>query len=218
MRASLLRRCPSLAARPSILESSIHNVNAHSTAHCKSSGALLQIASSSSFHRYQIFYHSHTTSSCLPSRFFSSNAVSASASSCSSPSPSFSSPSTKTASSSKSQEGLQLSPEFVERMLELRKKQGKEKFLRVSVEGGGCSGMQYKYDLVDDIADDDKVFTRDGVSAIVDPVSLPYMNGAVLTFEDQLIGGTGRSAFTVIDNPNIESSCGCNVSFSPIQL
>eukprot|EP00808_Paulinella_micropora_P007992 g35085.t1 len=157
MRASLLRRCPSLAARPSILESSINNVNAHSK-------------------------------------------------------------SSETASSSKSHEGLQLSPEFVERMLELRKKQGKENFLRVSVEGGGCSGMQYKYDLVDDIADDDKVFTRDGVSAIVDPVSLPYMNGAVLTFEDQLIGGTGRSAFTVIDNPNIESSCGCNVSFSPLQL
>ena len=62
------------------------------------------------------------------------------------------------------------------------------------------------------------MFVRDGFTAVVDSVSLPYISGSRLTFEDELIGGTGRSAFAINENPNVESSCGCNISFSPIDF
>ena len=68
--------------------------------------------------------------------------------------------------------------------------------LRVSVEGGGCSGFQYRYDLVD------------GPEA-VDPVSLPFLEGAQLDFIDDLMGQSFQ-----ITNPNAQSSCGCGTSFS----
>eukprot|EP00457_Paulinella_chromatophora_P013541 gb/GEZN01013853.1/.p1 GENE.gb/GEZN01013853.1/~~gb/GEZN01013853.1/.p1 ORF type:complete len:201 (+),score=24.59 gb/GEZN01013853.1/:26-628(+) len=150
----------------------------------------------------------HSLSSSFFHRRFSSNAVSSS----------HSSAHAQPAKDAKSQKGLVLTPQFVQRMRALNKKYGKEQKLRVSVEGGGCSGMQYKFKLVDDGDDEDVFFTRDGVFAVVDPVSLQYIDGSALTFEDELIGGSGRSAFAVVENPNIESSCGCSVSFSPIQI
>ena len=81
--------------------------------------------------------------------------------------------------------------------------------LRVQVTGGGCSGFQYAFDFVDAIADDDLVIERDGVSVLVDSMSLEYMAGAEIDFVDDLIGAAFR-----INNPNATASCGCGTSFS----
>ncbi|WP_305970315.1 MULTISPECIES: HesB/IscA family protein [unclassified Mameliella] len=82
------------------------------------------------------------------------------------------------------------------------------KALRVAVEGGGCSGFQYDIKL-DDPADDDMIIAEGEERVIVDPVSLPFLSGAVIDFTDELIG----ARFT-IENPNATSSCGCGTSFS----
>jgi iron-sulfur cluster assembly accessory protein len=81
--------------------------------------------------------------------------------------------------------------------------------LRVSVKGGGCSGFQYAFDLDSTRVADDFVATRDGVSVVVDPVSLEMMRGGELDFVDDLMGQTFR-----VKNPNAKASCGCGVSFS----
>ncbi|SET51091.1 HesB/IscA family protein [Paracoccus homiensis] len=85
---------------------------------------------------------------------------------------------------------------------------GDVKPLRVAVAGGGCSGFQYEIRL-DQAESDDLVLKGGGQSVVVDPVSLPYLAGAVIDFTDELIG----ARFT-IDNPNATSSCGCGTSFS----
>jgi iron-sulfur cluster assembly accessory protein len=81
--------------------------------------------------------------------------------------------------------------------------------LRVSVEGGGCSGFQYKFDVERDVADDDLIIDRNGAVVLIDPVSLKYMDGAEIDFVDDLIGASFKVA-----NPNATASCGCGTSFS----
>jgi iron-sulfur cluster assembly accessory protein len=81
--------------------------------------------------------------------------------------------------------------------------------LRVSVEGGGCSGFQYKFDLVATKDADDIIIQRDGATVLIDPVSLPYMAGSEIDFVDDLIGATFK-----VKNPNATASCGCGTSFS----
>lgn len=81
--------------------------------------------------------------------------------------------------------------------------------LRVSVEGGGCSGFQYKFDLVGDKADDDLVLERSGATVLIDPLSLQYMDGSQIDFVDDLIGASFK-----ITNPNATASCGCGTSFA----
>lgn len=81
--------------------------------------------------------------------------------------------------------------------------------LRVAVEGGGCSGFQYQFDLVDAAQDDDLRVERDGAAAVVDIVSLALLGGSEIDFVDELAGAEFR-----IHNPNAKSSCGCGVSFS----
>ena len=83
------------------------------------------------------------------------------------------------------------------------------KALRVAVEGGGCSGFQYAFDLVTGPEPGDEVIERDGARVVIDPESLPFLLGATLDFEDTLAG-----ARFVVDNPNASGSCGCGVSFS----
>ncbi|RBI83843.1 iron-sulfur cluster assembly accessory protein [Rhodosalinus halophilus] len=80
--------------------------------------------------------------------------------------------------------------------------------LRVAVEGGGCSGFQYDIRL-DAPADDDIVLEGQGQKVIIDSVSLPFLENAVIDFTEELIG----ARFT-IENPNASSSCGCGTSFS----
>lgn len=81
--------------------------------------------------------------------------------------------------------------------------------LRIGVNGGGCSGFQYTFDIVADRADDDLTLARDGATVLIDPVSLEYMKGCRIDFVDDLIGQSFK-----IDNPNATASCGCGTSFS----
>ena len=81
--------------------------------------------------------------------------------------------------------------------------------LRVSVEGGGCSGFQYKFDIERSRAEDDLVLTRDGAVVLIDPVSVNYMAGSQIDFVDDLIGQSFK-----INNPQATASCGCGTSFS----
>jgi iron-sulfur cluster assembly accessory protein len=83
------------------------------------------------------------------------------------------------------------------------------KLLRVSVEGGGCSGFQYRFDLVADKEPDDIVIERAGARVLIDPVSLGYMAGSEIDFVDDLIGASFK-----VKNPNATASCGCGTSFS----
>ena len=81
--------------------------------------------------------------------------------------------------------------------------------LRISVEGGGCSGFSYKFDLVADRNDDDVAIERDGATVLIDELSLIYMGGSVIDFVDDLMGQSFQ-----IRNPNAVASCGCGTSFS----
>jgi iron-sulfur cluster assembly accessory protein len=81
--------------------------------------------------------------------------------------------------------------------------------LRVSIEGGGCSGFQYKFDIDSTKADDDIVIAKDGATVLIDPVSLNYMAGAEIDFVDDLIGTSFR-----VNNPKATASCGCGTSFT----
>ncbi|HEY9058671.1 MAG TPA: iron-sulfur cluster assembly accessory protein [Aurantimonas sp.] len=81
--------------------------------------------------------------------------------------------------------------------------------LRISVEGGGCSGFSYKYDLTRGREDDDLVLEQDGARVLIDQVSLAYMEGAVVDFVDDLMGQSFQ-----IRNPNAVASCGCGTSFT----
>ena len=81
--------------------------------------------------------------------------------------------------------------------------------LRVSVRGGGCSGFQYEFALVDQAEPGDLVIEHAGAAALVDDVSVPFLKGSVVDFIDELASAEFR-----IRNPNARSSCGCGVSFS----
>ena len=81
--------------------------------------------------------------------------------------------------------------------------------LRVSVEGGGCSGFQYKFDIEQAQAADDLVITRDGATVLIDQVSLGYLAGSEIDYVDDLIGASFK-----INNPQATASCGCGTSFS----
>ncbi len=82
-------------------------------------------------------------------------------------------------------------------------------FSRLSVDGGGCAGFQYVFDLAEGVASDDISAIRDGVTLVVDPVSLDLVRGSTVDFVESL----GGAAFRVT-NPNAASGCGCGTSFS----
>ena len=81
--------------------------------------------------------------------------------------------------------------------------------LRVSVEGGGCSGFQYKFDVERERAEDDLVLERNDATVLIDPVSAGFLAGSEIDFVDDLIGAAFK-----INNPNAKTSCGCGTSFS----
>ena len=81
--------------------------------------------------------------------------------------------------------------------------------LRISVNGGGCSGFQYGFDIEGARGDDDLLLEREGAKVLVDETSLEYLKGSTVDFVDDLIG----QAFK-IENPQATSSCGCGTSFS----
>lgn len=95
------------------------------------------------------------------------------------------------------------------RIAEIVKDDPANPHLRVSVEGGGCSGFQYRFDLVPQRDADDLVLEKNGASVLIDPVSLQYMEDAEIDFVDDLIGAAFK-----IKNPAATASCGCGTSFS----
>lgn len=103
---------------------------------------------------------------------------------------------------------LTLTPSAAARVAAIATRQAKPAMLRLSVEGGGCSGFQYKFDLADAPEADDTVSETDGVKLLVDPVSLDLLSGSVVDFVESL----GGAAFQV-SNPNAASGCGCGSSF-----
>ena len=104
---------------------------------------------------------------------------------------------------------MTLAPNAARRIAAIAARQGKPALLRLSVEGGGCSGFQYRFDLAEAAEGDDAVSETDGVRLLVDPVSLDLVAGCTVDFVESL----GGSAFQV-QNPNAASGCGCGSSFS----
>ncbi len=105
-------------------------------------------------------------------------------------------------------ETLTLTPAAADRIAKIAAKQTRPAILRLSVEGGGCSGFQYKFDLAEAPEADDVVSETDGVKLVVDPVSLDLVGGSVVDFVESL----GGAAFRV-ENPNAAAGCGCGSSF-----
>jgi iron-sulfur cluster assembly accessory protein len=104
---------------------------------------------------------------------------------------------------------VSISESAARRIGEILKSEPAGAMLRVSVEGGGCSGFQYKFDIERAKADDDLVLARDGAVVLIDPVSVNYMAGSQIDFVDDLIGQSFK-----INNPKATASCGCGTSFS----
>lgn len=104
---------------------------------------------------------------------------------------------------------IELSPTAAKRVAAIADRQGKPAILRLAVDGGGCAGFQYVFDLADAVAGDDVTATCDGVTLVVDPVSLDLVRGGTVDFVESL----GGAAFRVT-NPNAASGCGCGSSFS----
>jgi len=95
------------------------------------------------------------------------------------------------------------------RISEILKDEGGGAMLRISVEGGGCSGFQYKFDIDHTCSDDDLVIKQDNAVVLVDSASQPFLAGSEIDFVDDLIGTSFR-----VNNPNATASCGCGTSFS----
>jgi len=104
---------------------------------------------------------------------------------------------------------ITVSERAARRIGEILKGEPSGTMLRVSVEGGGCSGFQYKFDMERAKAADDLVIDRDGAVVLIDPVSVNYMAGSEIDFVDSLIGASFK-----VNNPKAKASCGCGTSFS----
>ncbi len=104
---------------------------------------------------------------------------------------------------------ITLSANAAKRVAAIIQREESKNALRVSVEGGGCSGFSYKFDLVSRRSDDDMVIERDGATVLIDGVSVMYMEGSEIDFVDDLMGESFG-----IKNPNATASCGCGTSFS----
>lgn len=102
-----------------------------------------------------------------------------------------------------------VSDSAAKRIAEIITGEPSDTMLRVSVEGGGCSGFQYRFDLVRDRQSDDLAIEKGGVTVLVDPVSVTYMEGSEIDYVTDLIGASFQ-----VKNPNATAACGCGTSFS----
>ena len=105
--------------------------------------------------------------------------------------------------------GISLSDRAAKRIGEILAKEPSGSMLRVAVEGGGCSGFQYAFNIVDARNDDDLTIEKAGVTVLVDEISAEYMKDSEIDFADELIGAAFK-----IHNPNATANCGCGTSFS----
>jgi iron-sulfur cluster assembly accessory protein len=104
---------------------------------------------------------------------------------------------------------LTLTENAAKRVAWIADRQSKPAILRLAVDGGGCAGFTYKFELAEKPETDDVVVETDGVRLVVDPVSLDLVRGSAVDFVEDL----GGAAFKVL-NPNAQSGCGCGSSFS----
>ena len=104
---------------------------------------------------------------------------------------------------------ITLSESAAGRIRQIAEREGRPVMLRVAVEGGGCSGFSYQFDLVEEAQADDLKIERDGAAALVDEVSMVLLKGSEIDFIDELAGAEFK-----VRNPNAKSSCGCGVSVS----
>lgn len=104
---------------------------------------------------------------------------------------------------------IALSPSAAARVAAIAQRQEKPAILRLSVDGGGCAGFTYRFELAQAVEADDAVAKEDGVTLVVDPVTLDLVRGSTVDFVESL----GGAAFQVT-NPNAASGCGCGTSFS----
>ena len=104
---------------------------------------------------------------------------------------------------------ITLSESAAGRIRQIAEREGRPVMLRVAVEGGGCSGFSYQFDLVEEAQADDLKIERDGAAALVDEVSMVLLKGSEIDFIDELAGAEFK-----VRNPNAKSNCGCGVSFS----
>jgi iron-sulfur cluster assembly accessory protein len=102
---------------------------------------------------------------------------------------------------------ISLSPAAAQRIRAIGQAEGRDVMLRVAVEGGGCSGFQYQFDLVDTAEPDDLRVERDGAAALIDEMSMVMLKGSEIDFVDELAAAEFR-----VRTPNAKSSCGCGVS------
>jgi iron-sulfur cluster insertion protein len=108
-----------------------------------------------------------------------------------------------------SEPAIQLTESAARRVAWIAERQGKPAILRLAVDGGGCAGVTYKFELADAALEDDTVTETDAVRLVVDPISLDLVRGSAVDFVEDL----GGAAFKVT-NPNAASGCGCGSSFS----
>ena len=104
---------------------------------------------------------------------------------------------------------ITLTESAARRVAAIAERKSKPAILRLSVDGGGCAGFTYKFDLADGAEPGDTLARTDGVTLVVDPVSLDLVKGSAVDFVEDL----GGAAFRVT-NPNAQSGCGCGSSFS----
>jgi len=104
---------------------------------------------------------------------------------------------------------IRLTERAARRIGEILRREPPGAMLRVSVEGGGCSGFQYRFDIDRAQADDDLVIRREDATVLIDQISVGYLAGSEIDFVDDLIGASFR-----INNPQATASCGCGTSFS----
>ena len=102
-----------------------------------------------------------------------------------------------------------LTPSAAKRVASIADRQSKPAILRLAVDGGGCAGFTYKFELAGAAEDDDTVAETDGVRLVVDPVSLDLVRGSAVDFVEELGGASFK-----VTNPNAQSGCGCGSSFS----
>ena len=104
---------------------------------------------------------------------------------------------------------IMLTQNAAKRVAWIAERQNRPAILRLAVDGGGCAGFTYKFELADSQEGDDLVTETDGVKLVVDPVSLELVKGSAVDFVEDLGGASFR-----VTNPNAQSGCGCGSSFS----
>ena len=104
---------------------------------------------------------------------------------------------------------ITLSDRAAHRINEIISAQADKNALRLSVEGGGCTGFQYQFNLIDSSNEDDIIIEKNGAKLAIDSISMMYIQGSEVDYSDDLIGSSFR-----VNNPNAVAACGCGVSFT----